>query len=386
MYVGNADKLFFMRDFPQLELPEAGRKAFSKLADLDAQVRMSALEQLHQLEKNNTIPPPAQQEDFWLFAPTWYSFSAMSPSMMLYAAHRGGYSSVAITDYASVAGLREFINAGRCFPRRLSCNTVVVCNLEDTPFAGKQLNHHEAGTLLLAATDIPLSHAEQLDAALLYDIRAAQNVRTACETWALRSLLHDRDILPDFWNEAIDYSMFCYSSIPDPPATNFMAGSVSIRHVFYTFARHIISKVTAGENVCRYLTENLDLPLSPAEIAKLKNPELPKYAFFLTEILYRAYYPQISYSSFAHPRLPQSSLPLAYVADIMQEVGARPTYIYTGSLPEDACLDALAAYLSKNGIRTIAYNERHLTEQQKKHLAELCAARKIEQMTITYQA
>ncbi len=385
MYIKNADQLFTLDAGMTFGVSPDYHKLIADLGNFDIQKRTDALIILRHLLDTGEIPAPIRTTDTNNHVHTWYSFSPYTPTMAVWMAAMSGLCTVGIVDHDSVGGAQEFIRAGEIMRIATTVGTEVRVSFEGTPMEGKSINNPDEHTVgYIAVHGIPHNRIEMLDEILLADIRHNRNVRTAVETWNARSILPDREVRPDFWNEVVDYSLYCFGSGTITKNRNLMSGTVTERHLLFAIAKRIISKYGKGKSTIAFLEEGLKIPLAEKFRQTLMDTEYPQYEYDLINILKGDFIPKIYHSSYGDGEIPPDSLPVAKVVQKIRLSGGIPSYCYLGDVGEsptgdkkaqkfeDEYLDQLFPLLKELGFEAIAYMPTRNTTQQLRRVMDLC--------------
>jgi hypothetical protein len=385
MYIKNADQLFTLGPNMTFGVNPDYHDLIAELGHFDIQKRTDALIILRHLLDSGEIQSPVRTNDTNNHVHTWYSFSPYTPTMAIWMAYMSGLCTVGIVDHDSVGGAPEFIRAGEIMRITTTIGTEMRVSFEGTLMEGKPVNNPDEHTVgYVAVHGIPHNRIEMLDEILLADIRHNRNVRTAVETWNARSILPDRDIRPDFWNEVIDYSLYCFGNGKITKNRNLMSGSVTERHLLFAIAKRMISKYGKGEGVIGFLQDGLKISLAQKSKEVLMDTGYAQYEYDLINILKGEFIPKIYYSSYGDNEIPPDSLPVQKVVQKIRSSGGIPSYCYLGDVGEsptgdkkaqkfeDENIDELFPLLKDLGFEAIAYMPTRNTKEQLERIMALC--------------
>lgn len=385
MYIKNADQLLNLDANMSFGINPVYHDLIADLGNFDIQKRTDALIILRHLLDSGEIPSPIRGNDTNNHVHTWYSFSPYTPTMAIWMAYMSGLVTVGIVDHDSVGGAHEFIRAGEIMRITTTIGAEIRVSFEDTPLAGRYINNPDEPTVgYIAVHGIPHNQIEKLDEILLADIRHSRNVRTAVETWNARSILPDRDTRPDFWNEVVDYSMYCFGNGEITKNRNYMSGSVTERHILFAIAKRLLNKFGRGPLLIKYIQDSLKIPLDEKSKELLMDMEFPQYDYDLINILKGHFIPKIYQPSFGDKEIPPDSLPVREVVKKLKSVGCIPSYCYLGDVSEsptgdkkaqkfeDDYLNELFPLLKDLGFEAIAYMPSRNTREQLERVIALC--------------
>jgi hypothetical protein len=385
MYIKNANQLFNLDKNMTFGIDPAYHGLVADLGSMDRQKRLDALIILKHLLDRGEISGPTQTEDTNNHVHTWYSFSPYSPAMAVWMAKMSALCTVGIVDHDSVGGADEFVQAGRIMHIATTVGAEIRANFTGTPMEGRTINNPDEPSVgYIAVHGIPESRTEFLDRTLLADIRHNRNVRTAVETWNARSLLPEKDLRPDFWNEVIDYSMYCMGCKEAAKNRNYMSGSVTERHLLFAIAKRMVKKYGRGENLISFLEETLHIPLSGKAKKILLDTDYPHYEYDVINILKGDFIPKIYHPSFGDREIPPDAPPVDEVLSAIRSSGSIPSYCYLGDVGEsptgdkkarkfeDGYLNELFPFLKDAGFEAIAYMPSRNTPKQLARVMDLC--------------
>jgi len=385
MYNKNADQLFNPDPNMTFGIRPSYCDLVADLGNFDLRKRLDALIILNHLAETGEISLPRQTEDTNNHVHTWYSFSPYTPSMAVWIARMNGLSTVGIVDHDSVGGADEFVQAGRIMRIATTVGAEVRANFSGTPLEGRYINNPDEPSVgYIAAHGIPLNRTELLDRELLADIRYCRNLRTEKETQSACALLPEEDLCPDFWNEVIDYSLYCFGTGKTDEGRTVMSGSVTERHLLFAIAKRMVKKYGRGESLLAYLRDTLGIPVSEKAAAQLLDTAYPHYEYDVINVLKGDFISKIYYPSFGDSTLAPDALPIEKVVSSIRAAGALPSYCYLGDVGEsptgdkkaqkfeDGYLDELFPLLKDMGFEAVAYMPSRNTAAQLARLRELC--------------
>jgi len=125
--------------------------------------RLQTLRELASLHKSGSLPAPVTAENVNNHIHTTYSFSPYSPSKALYTAWINGLATAGIMDHDSIAGAREFIEAGEIIGISTTVGFECRCHMRGTPFEGRRINNpDQVSVAYLAMHGIPHQNIEKV--------------------------------------------------------------------------------------------------------------------------------------------------------------------------------------------------------------------------------
>lgn len=264
---------------------------------------------------------------------TTYSFSPYSPAAAVYAARNEGLCTAGIVDHDSIAGAREFLEAGKIVGLPVTIGIEARVNLRGTFLEDKTINNpDQAGIAYMVMHAVPHDQIERVQA-YFKPLREHRNERNRAMTAAIskESGLHldfDRDVLP--------LSQYAFG------------GSVTERHLMLALARK--------EDSARDLFAEYD------RVGQLKKEFIPR-------VYIKADKECPDFADYvAFCKSVGGILAYSYLGDVTQSVtGDKKAQHF-----EDAYLDELFAFLHEQGIKAITYMPTRNTDEQLNRLRALC--------------
>lgn len=329
---------------------------------LNAPTREERLANLKQLLPTVTFPPMV---DSYInnHIHTTYSFSPYSPAAAVFAARMEGLCTAGIVDHDSIAGAREFIEAGKLIGIPTTVGMECRVSMEGTPLAGRRTNNpDQVGVSYMTIQGVPHDKIEFLNN-WFAPYREARNVRNRKMVENIHALLpgigldFDRDVLP-------------LSQFSD-------GGGVTERHLMYALAKKMVALAGKGQRMVDYLA-SIGMTLSEKQKALMLDTEYPFYEYDLLGLLKGAFVPRIFVD--ATDECPR----LAQVVALAKDVGAVLCYAYLGDVGEsvtgdkkaqkfeDDYLDEVFACLKDCGVPAVTYMPTRNTTAQLARVRRLC--------------
>ncbi len=332
----------------------------------DREQRLAALRLIRAEADTGRIEHPAASRDVNSHIHTTYSFSPYSPTLAAFRAWQAGLATAGIMDHDSIAGAREFTEAGRI----LGLATTIGCELRasfaGTFLEGKRINNPDQETIAyLALHGVPHTEIDALDV-FLAPLRAARGRRNRKMAERLAALLapygfsldYDTDVLP--LSQAQD------------------GGGVTERHLLFAVARKLIGRFGAGPALTGFLTGSLEIPLAEKPRAYLEDAANPQLAYDLLNVLKGELV-----SRFYIPATDECP-PVSEVVAFAREHGIILAYPYLGDVTasitgdkkaqtfEDGYLDVLFSVIDGLGFQAVTYMPSRNTRAQLERLQTLC--------------
>ena len=335
------------------------------LALLNAETAEKRLENLRTLIANETEQPVVKPEYANNHIHTIYSFSPYSPTAAVYFARAEGLNTCGIMDHDSIAGAREFRQAGKIAGMGTTCGFEARVSLKGTPFENRRTNHpDQAGAAYMAFHSVP---CESFDKAQekLHALAIKRNVRNKKMVAVINGIMEKYGIVLDFEKDVLPLSSFN------------VGGSVTERHLLYALSLKIIEKV-GRENVLAFI-EN-ELGIHPSEKVKgwLSDYNSVHFVYDLlgvmkSELNARTYIPA-----------DEEMMTLDEAVAFANDIGCTLCYAYLGDVGvsvtgdkkaqkfEDDYLEELMLFLKEKGVKGITYMPSRNTVAQMDRLMGLC--------------
>jgi hypothetical protein len=300
---------------------------------------------------------------------TTFSFSPYSPTAAVWAAREAGLSTVGIVDHDSVAGAREFREAGDILGVPTTTGFEMRVFMAETSFPGRRFNSPDVvGMAYIVCHGLPHSALAQADE-LLAPVRASRERRNTRMVARLNDLISAAGLAP-----------LSYEKNVRPLSEIEHGGTVTERHIMYALAREVTKHVAAGEALVQFLQSKLQIEVPAGQVAKLSDPGNPHLLYDLLGVLKSEFVPRI-YEEPDGEECP----PVSMAVDRIREIGAVPCYPYLGDITasvtgdkkaqafEDAFLDELFPEIVRLGFRAVTYMPPRNTLEHLHRVQRLCA-------------
>ena len=125
--------------------------SLARLNHPDREVRLNNLKALIQEVKAGRIPEPPKGIDVNNHIHTTFSFSPYSPTCAVWMAYTAGLQTAGIMDHDSIAGAREFIEAGRIAGMATTIGVECRVDFQDTPLNRRMINNPDQHSVAYVA-------------------------------------------------------------------------------------------------------------------------------------------------------------------------------------------------------------------------------------------
>ena len=310
--------------------------------------------------------PPNRPEYVNNHIHTTYSFSPYSPAEAARAARSAGLLTAGIMDHDTVAGAREFIEAGEASGIATTVGLECRCSMAGTPFEGRRLNNPDQKSVAyLALHGIPHGSLDRVQN-FMAPYRAARSKRSRRMTERLDEIFAPYGLGLDFEGDVAPISLAA------------QGGTITERHILFALAGKLTAAFGAGAGLTDFLehTFGIDIPSGLRE--KLAEPETPYYQYHLLGLLK---------GNFMDRFYIDAGEELPHVADFVklaEEIGAVAAYAYLGDVKnsvtgdkkdnafEDTYIGELAAWLKTAGFHAMTYMPARNTPAQLDRVMALC--------------
>ena len=331
---------------------------------LNAPTAPERLAQLETLLREETAKPAVLPQYANNHIHTSYSFSPYSPTAAVWFARAAGLNTAGIMDHDSIAGAREFLQAGELAGVGTTCGLECRVRLDGSGLEHRRVNNpDQSGIAYMALHSVPHGSIELLQErfAPLREKRNERNAKIIEKINALTAPYGIAITLP----QAIALSQYA------------VGGSVTERHVLYALAMEITAQ-KGQQNVCAFLQEEMQIPLKDKEIAALTDENNPHFLYDLLGVLKAQLVERIYVDA------DEECLHITQLSDLAKETGALLCYAYLGDVTdsvtgdkraqkfEDDYLDELFALLKGYGVDGITYMPSRNTPAQLARVMALC--------------
>lgn len=337
---------------------------------LNAPTAAERLENLRAEVKKASFPPTVR-EYVNNHIHTTYSFSPYSPTAAVYAARAEGLSTCGIVDHDSIAGAREFIEAGQIVGIPTTIGMECRVRMTDTAFADRRTNNpDQLGVSYMTLQGVPHKNIERLDE-YFAPLRAKRNERNRRMIANANNLLAAVGIALDFDSDVLPLSQY------------ERGGSVTERHISLAVARKLLCESCGTGSGGRSIADILELcgvALSGADKARLAAVRSGDFSseYTVLGVLKSTFIKQIFVP--ADDECPT----LAETVSLADNVGAILCYAYLGDVTasvtgdkaaqkfEDDYIEELFGDLYRTGVRAVTYMPTRNSPEQLTRVRALC--------------
>lgn len=294
---------------------------------------------------------------------TTYSFSPYSPAASVYAARAEGLCTAGIVDHDSIAGAREFIEAGEIVGIPTTVGMECRARMDGTILEGRRTNNpDQVNVSYMTLQGVPHDKIEYVND-WFAPRRAARNERNRKMVTNINTILPDVSL--DFDQDVLPLSEYAGG------------GVVTERHLMYALAKKLVERVGRGQPMVDCLAD-LGLELGAKQREQMLDVSYPFYEYDLLAVLKSAFIPRVYVDAVEECPL------IGELVSLAREVGAVLCYSYLGDVGqsvtgdkkpqkfEDDYLDDVFTFLKDSGIPAVTYMPTRNTRAQLERLRGLC--------------
>ncbi len=341
-------------------------KLIQKLNAETAAERLDALREIKALYDNGTLTPPVPCSNVNNHIHTIYSFSPYSPTAALYYAWQNGLSTAGIMDHDSIAGAKEFIEAGKIVGMAVTVGIECRVKFDKTAVNGRRINNPDQSSVAYVALHgVPHNKIDRVNE-FFAPYRAKRNERNKKMCENINNIMAKYNIAIDFDKDVLPLSMY------------HEGGSVTERHICYALVKQIVKRFPAPAEVISFFKNDMGISLS-AKLEGLLSEAKPEFYEYDILGVIKGNLVEKFYID-ADEECPDVT---EYIA-LAEEVGAVSAYAYLGDVGdsvtgdkkaqkfEDDYLDELAQILKDLRFNSITYMPTRNTKPQLERLMALC--------------
>ena len=297
---------------------------------------------------------------------TQYSFSPYSPTKAAWMAMQAGLATAGIMDHDTIAGAREFIEAGRILGLPTTIGAESRVSYAGTPFAGRRNNNPDQDTIAYVTMHgVPHS---QIDAVANWfkPVLRARGKRNHLMTERLNGLLQPAGLTIDYDQDVIPLSMA------------HDGGQITERHLLFAVAQQLIKRFVEPAQLLAFLENTLRVPVRSKTREQLSDPHNPHLAYDLLGVLKSDLVDKF------YIEATDECPPVSELVDFASSHGIILAYAYLGDVTdsvtgdkkaqafEDAYLEDLISHLKDLGFHGVTYMPSRNTRDQLLRLRSLC--------------
>jgi len=336
------------------------------LNDDSLETRLGALRKLAEGIEKGILERPEKTGYVNNHIHTTYSFSPYSPTKAIWMAYNSGLTTAGIMDHDSIAGAREFIEAGRIIGIATTIGVECRVDFSDTPLNGRRINNPDQNSIVyMALHGVPHT---QIDAVQEFfaPYTKERNKRNREMTERINDIMKPYGIRIDFDKDVI------------PISRSNEGGSITERHLLFALAKKLVKRYGKGKELVSFLKGDLNLPIKPRIEKYLLDPENDFYEYDLLGVLKSDMVEKFYID--ATDECPD----VRDVIEFSKKIGAISAYAYLGDVGdsvtgdkktqkfEDDYIELLFEVLYDLGFNAVTYMPSRNTLAQLKRVKDLC--------------
>jgi hypothetical protein len=331
----------------------------------DKEVRLCAIRALAE-SSGPVVRSPTGAEDVNNHIHTTYSFSPYSPSAAVWAARTAGLSSAGIMDHDTIAGAREFIEAGRLLGIPTTIGLECRVDFSDTGLAGRRINNpDQKGNVYVAIHGVPHTQIDTLQAFFAPRIEG-RNRRNRAMVQRINAVVAPHGLAIDFDTDVIPLSQY------------HDGGVVTERHLLFALALRLIEQCGRGAALAGFLENALGITLGETARTRLRDTQSDYYPYDFLGVLKAELVPRFYVD--ADEECPH----VREIVALTRRVGAILAYAYLGDVGEsvtadkrpqcfeDSYLEEVFDEIRALGFQAVTYMPSRNTGEQLTRVQSLC--------------
>jgi predicted metal-dependent phosphoesterase TrpH len=330
------------------------------------EIRLEALRKLMEGIEKGILKKPIKKGHVNNHIHTTYSFSPYYPTKALWMAYNAGLTTAGIMDHDSIAGAREFIEAGKIIGIATTIGVECRVDFSKTPLNGRQINNPDQKSIAyIALHGIPHTQIDTVKEFFTPYTRE-RNKRNRQMTEKINDIVKPFGVYIDFDEDVI------------PISRSHEGGSITERHLLFALSKKLIERYGKGKKLVDFLKDDLKLPIKPRLEMYLLDTENDFYEYDLLGVL------KSDMVSKFYIDATDECPDVKDVIDFSKSIGAISAYAYLGDVGdsvtgdkktqkfEDDYLELLFDVIRDLGFNAVTYMPSRNTMAQLKRVKDLC--------------
>lgn len=306
---------------------------------------------------------------------TTFSFSPYSPTLAVWKAYMAGLQTAGIMDHDSIAGAREFIEAGRIVGMATTIGVECRVDFSDTPLSGRSINNPDQRSIAYVALHgIPHTQIDRVQEYFVPYTKARHD-RNRLMVSRLNSIVSPLGISLDYDEDVL------------PISESARGGSVTERHILYALSCKLVQKYGKGSALVDAVKGQLGIEIRPKIEAFLLDEYNPHYEYDLLGVLKSDLV--ASFYVDATDECPK----VHDIVELSREVGAILAYAYLGDVGEsvtgdkktqkfeDDYIEELFEVIKDLGFNAVTYMPTRNSPDQLRTVKSLCERHELFQIS-----
>ena len=344
------------------------------LERLNAGTAADRLEQLKKIISEEKEKPQEHPQFANNHIHTFYSFSPYSPTAAVYYARLAGLQTAGIMDHDSIAGAREFIEAGKIAGVATTIGIECRVSVKGTALEGRRINNPDQKSVAyMALHGVPHDKIDIIQS-VFAPLRDKRNLRNIKMVEKVNEIVKPFGIELDFNSDVEPISHF------------FEGGSVTERHLIFALCNKIIG-FAGKENTADFVENKMGISLSEKQRTRLTDMDNPYFDYDLLGVLKAQFVEKIYVDA------DEECMHISELSALAKETGALLCYAYLGDVGdsvtgdkktqkfEDDYIELLFDTLQENCIDAVTYMPSRNTIEQLTRIQNLCRERGITEIS-----
>ena len=338
-----------------------------KLDAKNTKERLAAVMLLKRIIDSGGLEEPVRSKITNNHIHTKYSFSPYSPTSAVWHGYMAGLASVGIMDHDSLAGAKEFVDAGNIVGIPTTIGYEIRTDWSDTKVAGRRINNpDQISSAYITTHGIPHDRIDEADA-FLAPIRAARNERNKKEVDKINEIMNPHGISLDFDKDVVPIS---YAKD---------GGSITERHMLFALVKQMIRMKGKGARLINFMQHDLGILLTKKQTDYLLEVKSDFYSYDVLNILKSSFVDKIYIET-----TKEETIPVRQAVEFAKSINAIASYCYLGDVNdsptgdkkaqkfEDSYLEELMQECADIGFNAVSVMPSRNTDEQLMRVMELC--------------
>ncbi len=297
---------------------------------------------------------------------TKYSFSPYYPTKAVYLSIKAGLVTTGIMDHDSVAGVKEFLEAGEIAKMPVTGGAELRVSFAGTELEGRKINNPDQdGIAYVAFHGIPHTKIDTV-AAFFEPISRARGARNRKMLERINALTDNHDLHLDYDRDVL------------PLSQSEEGGSVTERHLLFALSLRLLKVFPKAADLQEFLRAAYDLEVNERTKTYLEDPVNQNKDYDLLNLLKGNLVEKFYIDA------DEECVHVSEAADFATEHGIILAYAYLGDVTdsvtgdkaaakfEDDYLDTLFEVLKKYKFKSVTYMPSRNTPAQLERIRKLC--------------
>ena len=298
---------------------------------------------------------------------TKYSFSPYSPTSAVWHGYKAGLASIGIIDHDSLAGAKEFIEAGKIIGIPTTIGYETRTDWSDTKLLDKRINNtDQISSAYVTTHGVPHDKIDEVER-FLKPIRAARNERNKKEIIKINEITSPFGITLDFEKDVL------------PISYAHDGGTITERHLLFALTKKMIQIIGKGSRLINFFQHKLAIILTKRQTEYLLEVDCDMYEYDVLNILKGSFVKKIYIDTNK-----KEAIPVDDTVKFAKSINAIASYCYLGDVDksptgdkkaqkfEDSYLEEVMEECTRIGFDAVSFMPSRNTSEQLDRLMKLC--------------